>query len=60
MSLFVLTGFLLTDQLGWNWALPVFLVAGLLIAPLIPAKGACSLKSGSTGEEPTSDSNKLN
>ncbi len=60
MSLFVLTGYLLTNQLGWNWALPAFLVAGLLIAPLIPAKGACSLKNGPTGPEPTPDSDKLN
>jgi len=46
VSLFVLTGYLLTRFAGWDWALPVFLVAGLFLAPLIPSKAACGIKSG--------------
>ncbi|MHC4939898.1 MAG: hypothetical protein ACYTHK_13090 [Planctomycetota bacterium] len=44
MGLLALTGFLLTDRMGWDWAFPVFLIGGLLLAPLIPAKGSCSIK----------------
>jgi predicted benzoate:H+ symporter BenE len=51
VSLFVLTGYLLTKHVGWDWALPVSLVAGLLIAPLIPAKAACGLRSGPPPQE---------
>lgn len=51
MGLFVLTGYLLTEKAGWDWALPVFLVAGLLLAPLIPAKGACGLRSDPPPQE---------
>jgi len=53
VGLFILVGWFLTKKMGWDWALPVALVAGLLVAPLIPAKTACSVKpkSAPTQEE---------
>ena len=60
MSLFLVTGYLLSENLGWDWALPAFLVAGLLVAPLIPAKGACKIKSGPASENPDPGEAKLN
>jgi len=49
VGLFVLSGFLLSEYAGWKWALPALLVAGLLVAPLIPSKGSCGI--GSKPEE---------
>ena len=38
MGLFAGIGFLLTHRLGWDWAFPVLLITGFLVAPLIPLK----------------------
>ncbi|MEM8882653.1 MAG: hypothetical protein AAGD14_01125 [Planctomycetota bacterium] len=38
MSLLAGVGFLLMRYQGWDWALPVFLIGGLLVAPLLPFK----------------------
>ncbi len=44
MILFVLAGYAGSRFLGIDAALPVAVVLGLLVAPLIPAKTACSIR----------------
>jgi hypothetical protein len=41
--LFVALGLLGSYLLAWKNALPIMVLAGLIVAPLVPAKGACSI-----------------
>ena len=36
MGLLAGIGFLLTKYMQWDWALPVFLIGGFVVAPLLP------------------------
>ena len=53
MSLFAGAGFALAHFFGWDWAFPVGLLAGFLIAPLIPARGGCGVKPPAESEAPS-------
>ncbi|MEE8107088.1 MAG: hypothetical protein V3T86_16255 [Planctomycetota bacterium] len=44
MILFTLAGYAGSKFFGIETALPVAMVLGLLVAPLIPAKTACSIR----------------
>ena len=56
MSLFAGAGFAAVHFLSWDWALPVGLLAGFLIAPMIPARGACGIKTKPRDVAPTESS----
>ena len=50
MSLFAGAGFAASHFFKLDWALPVGLITGFIVAPMIPARGACSIKSRPTNE----------
>ena len=45
MILFAAAGWAGSHFLGWKLAFPIAVVAGLIIAPMVPAQTACSVKS---------------
>jgi len=45
--LFAAAGWAGTHFLGWKLAFPIGVIAGLIIAPMVPAKTACSIQSQS-------------
>jgi len=50
VSLFAGAGFAAVHFLQWDWALPVGLITGFIVAPMIPARGACGIKTRPTDE----------
>ena len=51
MVLFTALGFAGSYFLGWRNAVPVMILAGLILAQLVPAKGSCSVRSKQAGPE---------
>ena len=43
MILFVALGFAGSYLLAWRNALPIMILAGLIVAQFVPAKGGCSV-----------------
>ena len=44
MILFAAAGWSGTHFLGWKLAFPIAILAGLILAPMVPAKTACGIK----------------
>ena len=51
MILFAALGFAGSHFLAWNNALPIMVLAGLILAQFVPAKGSCSVRSEPPGGE---------
>lgn len=51
MILFVALGFAGNYLFAWRDALPVMVLAGLILAQLVPARGTCSVRSKQAGGE---------
>ena len=53
MILFVAVGFALYRFAGWETAFPIAVLAGLILAPLVPVKdAACGIKAPPAQAEP--------
>lgn len=51
MILFTALGLLGDYLFAWRNALPLMLLAGLIVAQFVPAKGSCEVRSKQTGGE---------
>lgn len=51
MILFTALGFLGDYLFAWRNALPIMLLAGLILAQFVPAKGSCAVRSKQAGSE---------
>ncbi|MHC4548802.1 MAG: hypothetical protein ACYTEZ_08480 [Planctomycetota bacterium] len=51
MILFAAAGLAGDYLLGWRMALPVMILLGLIVAPLVPARSSCSVPPRETADE---------